>query len=487
MSPHHQDASTHSQFKQSPHRQRVCSGALCFNDAQFVFAERTMEGYRGIGWNPADLPDFFERLYRKVVVTQTKHLYYSDGMGGWVFFDSFWWKYTNILPGTVPEYPGGYTKIEGELNGLIREIDPCQDIDFTIDFANDWQYWEDENAGSGDDLPPVYPGQYPPADPEYSVIEFTAVSESSVTYSYSARDAAGEYFKLVTQVDMSEPLDVDTCREIVGEMLQSVPLTKTKQAFTGVDTDGSPLSGEFGFLSKGADWNHATVFWDESDFCNQFGVRIPQFADATSDEACQCAEEDEGSEYTVIIHKDRKITYVPAAYAFLPPAGGAGPGSLYDVGPYGGVFWVAGMEWILVPNVPPPTGIWTVDINTDTSLLVEYEVTTRAKKGLLARNDPDDWTVLQDAALDVTCLPSEEFPETTKCFRAYYPEGGDTMAASGNTAVFTIPESGQIIREIPAITPEMSDDCPVPPAYDIDCPEGGDGESDHFADNPCIE
>src|SRR5262245_25330378 len=94
MSQHHQDASAHFQFKQSPHRQRVCTGfSPCSDHGQFVYAAKSLWGFRSGAYDPDHLPAVLPKLYRRVEVEHKKDMYYGDGEGGWIYFTTV---YSNI-------------------------------------------------------------------------------------------------------------------------------------------------------------------------------------------------------------------------------------------------------------------------------------------------------------------------------------------------------------------------------------------------------
>lgn len=475
MSTHHQNASANFQFEQSPHRQRVCVGLPCAQGGQFVYAERELTGYRGVGWDPAALPAKFQKLYRKVTVTHIKSAYYPNGSGGWTYWKDYTFTFTREIGPDCNQFT--YFKAEGSLNGIVQEDITCPTpSNFTMDWA-DWQTETDPSGQPGwDDLPP-WPGSYPGGT---VTNEITAVTEDSVTFLYTASDSGGVFFELETTITVEDPLDTDTIKDVVAAMLASVPLSKTLTPITGVDEDGAAVSGDWGFYSQGADFNHAHVFWDETDCCDAFAVVIPKLA-FDSDSGCRCSDDYTGTEYTIRVLHDRKQTYRPAAFTFDIPGGGSGAGSLYSTGDTGGsVIYGYSGRWI--------SEEWETSLQS--SVIATADCSAWGKKSLLGRTDPDTWTVLQetddDGVVEETCLCGEtSTPEctTTKCFRAYYPDGADAMVASGNTVVYEIPAGmrANIYREIPALTVEMTDDCPVPPTGEPDCPDN----EDNLTTNPC--
>jgi hypothetical protein len=456
-----------------------CCNCGCVDDGQFVYASRTIEGWRGVGWHPAGVPLVLERIFLKTTITHTKYVYEDIG-GTWTLVATRWFKFTIIRsPDCNQEI---YFKAEGELNGTVEEWYTCPE---PYSFVKHWDDWVTD--AYGDDLPP-YPGFYPAGDTNTNI--FLSASEASVLFRYEAKSGGQTIFKLDTQIDMEDEFDTDDIRGLVADMLASVPLTRgTPAAFSGINVDGDPVSGTFGFSSKGAEFNHATVLWNY-DCCDGAVVKIPHVA-LRDDDKCRCSETWEGSEYTVRVLYDRKQTYNPAKWAVsIPGAPGGGVGYFYTTG-VDGPETVYGYKARWIGAGAP----FTWDAEGDPNVLSTYEASASGKKSLLARNDPDDWTVLKavasDGTITETCLLEELPPPVdpeARCYRFYYPDGADSAVESSSQAVFIISgTNGDIYREIPLLTIEMEDDCPVPPPGEPDCPTGDDGSDVLVDPNPCLE
>lgn len=452
-----------------------CCG--CFDDGQVVYASRKFYGYRGVGWKPSDLPQFFDRVYRKVTITHTKSLYYPNGSGGWIYWKDFWIKleieYNDDATAIVLQ------RITGSTNGLIHEVTVCPSSSFTKAYA-DWIFETDPTGATGYDEMPPWPGFYPSGGSDTQ--EFLSVSEGSVSFKYTAADGGGTFFVIKTDVVMEEPLDTTSIRELIADMMIEVPLTKSKYTMTGDvrDVNGDPESGTFGFPTKGADFNHMTLIWDITDPCEPLVVKVPHLT-TMSDVNCRCSVTHMGVAYSIRVYPDRKQTYLAAAFDYTIPGGGTGDGSLYATGTTLDFIYGFATRWLF------PGGTPTFDWQKDPDVLTWYEVSGWAKKSCFARTDPDDWTVLisydEDGDATETCMAEDP---VTKCYRFYYPADSDSAVDSSDSKVFSFGGEGKIYREIPELTAEMEEDCVPPPVGEAECPVGGDGESDEITDNPCI-
>lgn len=436
---------------------------------------REMSGFRGCGWDPFALPEKFDRLYRKATITHVKSHYYADGFGGY----TFWKDYTFTI---VVEWNSDCSQIinfsaTGSLNGLIKSYTLCPETSFTMDY-DDFVTETDPGGNAGANDLPFWPGFYPSGGSDTS--EIVSVSEDEIVYRYIANDGSNDLAKLVTTIEMEDVLDTSTIRDIVSGMLATVPLTKgAPVAISGIQPDNTPVTSTWGFPTKGAGFNHAYVLYDVTDCCSGEVVTILN-AISSDDDRCQCSLHYSAPDRPLWVYRDRRQSYMPAAFAVsIPGSSGGGAGALYSTGSTASVIYGWSFRWVFNAGL----GEFELQDQRDTATLDTYDCAAWGKKALLSRPDPDEWTVLQYG--DTPTNECMDPTPTTKCYRFYYPTDADTAVDSSDSTVRVIDE-GVIYRAIPELTEDMEADCPFPEDGEVSCPTGGDGSDVGIDPNPCL-
>ena len=457
MSLHAQDSSAHHQFRQSEHRQRVIAAFNCYNDGMFVFAYKRIWGWASPAWSV--LPHTLKKLYRHAVIEHVKDSYYWNG-SGWSFFE------TTTLTIEI-QYSHNCDlmtdlTIVGSINGTIVENHyGCETSEFTKDFA-DWITHTDPMGGTGhDDLVPRAGsiGGY--------VAKVLSCSESSMVSELRSVDENGLNSLITTTVTLSDPVEPASIISELAEMLATVPLQRTSQPVTASPfLGGSETAGNIGFRTVGASpflGNSVYLYYDED--CCESALKM-KYATvggipgvSTSDFNCGC-----GDDNSPVMVQDRRQTYSPAWFDYtLATTGEVGDGTMFVADDPNWIYGITG-GWVFSPG----PGTWSFAID---SLFFSHEASGQAKKSLLGRTYPDDWTAMflrdeDDEYIDpATCLDTD----TDECLRYYYPTGADAGGSGPNSKNFVLTGRGEIIRRLVLKTIIIE---PFTCTYGGTCPEG---------------